>query len=96
MPPLVLRTGIEPRFTSFITLRRGVAKLHPRARILTSLKDQRGTGKTCAPLVLRTGIEPAISAVKGRRPGPLDDRSVREEIMAERAFRMLLSPNLRR
>ncbi len=33
-------------------------------------------------LVARTGIEPAISAVKGRRPGPLDDRAKQVESVA--------------
>lgn len=66
-----------PRFTPLIRLRHGMSLKGPH-------HSKRATDKSpsqrlmALDLVLRTGFEPATSAVKGRHPKPLDDRSNRE------------------
>jgi hypothetical protein len=59
----------------------------PAARQEPALSVRRHRlGRACWRLVPRAGFEPAISGLKGRRPGPLDERGPRKQkLTRERA-----------
>src|SRR5919109_4848620 len=46
-----------------------------RSRLFMARIDRQGRCRARESLVARTGFEPVISGLKGRRPGPLDERA---------------------
>ena len=89
------REGASPAQTVGEPPRGGAG--HPALALLGGESRARGVqppGGRWGSMVARRGFEPLISALKGRRPGPLDERAADAQVTSRPAVRASASESL--